>query len=97
MSAPIHPQHAPADPAAARAAVQQLADERAARGAHLPPEHVEAAAALLADLWAVAARHGITPDQWGWRSHLPRAALDTIGARERHGRASRTERKGTIA
>jgi hypothetical protein len=48
--------------------------------------HLEAAAALLANLWAAAAaRHSITPDHRAWSFHLPCAALDTIAAaRQRH-------------
>jgi hypothetical protein len=66
--------------AQARAFIDPIAAERAARGAHLPPEHLEAAAALLTDLWQAAAAHGITADQPGHTLHLPRAALDTITA-----------------
>ncbi len=63
----------------ARAAVQQLASKRKTA---VPPEQVEAAAALLADLWPVAARHGVTAGSDGWSIHAPRAALDmTIAAR----------------
>jgi hypothetical protein len=64
----------------ARAAIKYLAADRARRGVVVPDEQIEAAASLLADLWPVAARHGITSDQWGWSGHLPRAALDAIGA-----------------
>jgi hypothetical protein len=67
----------------ARHAIDAIASDRRARGAHIPPEHVEAAAALLVDLWAAAARHGIGPDHPGHTLHLPRAALDTVGARAR--------------
>jgi hypothetical protein len=54
-------------------------------GSRLDAEQQRAAAELLVDLWAVAARHGITPKQWGWRRHLPRAAVDTIAAIGRRG------------
>jgi hypothetical protein len=63
----------------AETAVQEVASVR------LNKEQKQAAAALLVDLWAVASRHGITPDQWGWRRHLPRAAVDTIAAIGRRG------------
>lgn len=63
----------------ARAAVQQLADKRSPA---VPQEQVDAAAALLADLWPVIARHGIKAGSDGWAIHAPRAALDmTIAAR----------------
>jgi hypothetical protein len=69
----------------ARRAIDAIAADRRARGAHIPPDHVEAAAALLADLWAVAIRHGIRSDQPGYDLHIPRAALDTISAaRKQH-------------
>jgi hypothetical protein len=67
------------DQAAARAAVQEVA------GGRLDQAGKRAAAELLVDLWAAAARHGITPEQFGWRRHLPRAAVDTIAAVGRHG------------
>jgi hypothetical protein len=54
-------------------------------GARLDDDQKRAAAALLVDLWAAAARHGITPDQFGWRRHLPRAAVDSIAAIGRRG------------
>jgi hypothetical protein len=62
----------------AQAAIRQLASERPSR----PPtaQETQAAAALLADLWAAAARHGITPGTPGWARHLPRAALDATVA-----------------
>jgi hypothetical protein len=64
----------------ARTRLTALAADRQHRGTHTPPEHLEAAAALLVDLWAAAARHGITPAHPAWTFHLPRAALDTITA-----------------
>jgi hypothetical protein len=54
-------------------------------GGRLNDEQKQAAAALLEDLWAVARQHGITPEQFGWRRHLPRAAVDTIAAVGRRG------------
>lgn len=67
------------DQVKALAAVQQVS------GGRLNEAQQQAAAALLVDLWATAARHGITPKQWGWRRHLPRAAVDTIAAVGRRG------------
>jgi hypothetical protein len=67
----------------AQQAIDRIAADRRARGAHIPPDHIEAAAALLLDLWAAAARHGIGADHLGHTLHLPRAALDTVGARAR--------------
>lgn len=76
------------------ATVNHLADAHAfiepiaaARRRHVTDEHLERTAALLADLWAAAARHGITSDQPGYHTHLPRAAFDTITAaiRAEHG------------
>jgi hypothetical protein len=60
--------------------VAELAEDRRARGHHISPQQVQRAAALLADLWAAAARHGITTDHWAHTAHLPRAALDAISA-----------------
>jgi hypothetical protein len=60
-----------------------LAADRQRRGTPIPPEHIEAAAKLLVDLWAVATRHSITPNHPAWTFHLPRAALDTISAAHR--------------
>ena len=69
-----------------------LAAIREVAGSRLHAEQEQAAAGLLVDLWAAAARHGITPKQWGWRRHLPRAAVDTIAAIGRRGpRSSRHE------
>lgn len=65
--------------ASARRAVQEFAVDR------LDDDQKQAAAALLVDLWAVAREHGITPEQFGWRRHLPRAAVDTIAAVGRRG------------
>lgn len=76
-------EHLMADLHDARRAVDALAADRRSRGKHVPPAHVEAAAALLADLWAVAARHGVGPDHRAWTTYLPRAALDTITAAAR--------------
>jgi hypothetical protein len=67
----------------ARQAIDAIAADRRARGGHIPPDHIEAAAALLLELWAAATRHGIRPDHPGHTLHLPRAALDTVGARAR--------------
>jgi hypothetical protein len=66
-----------------------LVADRQRRGTHTAPEHLEAAAALLVDLWAAAARHGITPDHHVWSFHLPRAALDTITAARKRRHADR--------
>jgi hypothetical protein len=77
------------DPAHAYRLVAELADDRRARGHHISPTQVERAAALLVDLWAAAARHGIGPDHWGHAAHLPRAALDTISAPPRRPPGSR--------
>jgi hypothetical protein len=73
-----------ADPLAqARTHVAPLVVDHQRRSTHLAPEHLEAAATLLANLWA-AARHSITPDHSTWSFHLP-CALDTIAAaRKRH-------------
>jgi hypothetical protein len=62
-----------------------LAAVREVAGSRLDSDQEQAAAALLVDLWAAAARHGITPKQWGWRRHLPRAAVDAIAAVGRRG------------
>jgi hypothetical protein len=67
----------------ARQAIDGIAADRRARGTHIPPDHIEAAAALLVDLWAAAARHGIGANHPGHTLHLPRAALDTVAARAR--------------
>jgi hypothetical protein len=72
----------------ARAHLQPLADDRRTRGANLPEADVEAAAALLVDLWAAAARHGITPQHRAWTFHLPRAALDVTAAARRKARGA---------
>jgi hypothetical protein len=68
------------DPTSARQLLGELAEERRGRGQHISPEQVGRAAALLVDLWAAAAMHGVGPDHWGYTAHLPRAALDTINA-----------------
>jgi hypothetical protein len=65
----------------ARAAVRQLSGERPST--RPTAEEAEAAAGLLADLWAAAAHHGITPGSAGWSRHLPRAALDAVVAARR--------------
>lgn len=62
-----------------------LAAVREFAGGRLDESQERAAAALLGDFWTVAARHGITPDQWGWRIHLPRAAVNSIAAMGRRG------------
>jgi hypothetical protein len=64
----------------ARTQLAAIAADRQRRGTPAPPEHLEAAAALLVDLWTTATRHGITPNHPAWTFHLPRAALDTISA-----------------
>lgn len=61
----------------ARAAVQEVARERAKRGTQIPAEQVERSAVLLANLWSAAAPL-VTPGGWGWTNHLPRAALDSV-------------------
>jgi hypothetical protein len=74
----------------ARAVIEPIAAARRNRGHHVTDEHLERAAALLDGLWAAATRHGITPDQPGYHTHLPRAAFDAITA------AIRTEHGWTI-
>ena len=71
----------------ARAFIEPIAAARRKRGRQITEHHLQRTAALLADLWAAAARHGITPDQPGYHTHLPRAAFDTITAaiRAEHG------------
>jgi hypothetical protein len=64
----------------ARAVIEPIAAARRNRGRHITHEHPERAAALLADLWTAAARLGITPEQPGYHTHLPRAAFDAITA-----------------
>jgi hypothetical protein len=74
--------------------IEPIAAARRNRGRHVTDEHLERAAALLADLWAAAAHHGITADQPGYHTHLPRAALDAITAaiRAEHGWTIHTKR-----
>jgi hypothetical protein len=74
----------------ARAVIEPIAAARRNRGRHVTEQHLQRTAVLLADLWAAAARHGITSDQPGYHTHLPRAAFDTITA------AIRTEHGWTI-
>lgn len=74
----------------ARTVINDLAADRRSRGATITADQLEAAAAFLVDLWAVAARHGVGPDQVGYALHLPRAALDTIGAARKQ-RSSRAK------
>jgi hypothetical protein len=71
----------------AHAFIEPIAAARRARGGLVSDQHLQRAAALLADLWLAATRHGITPDQPGYRTHLPRAAFDAITAavRAEHG------------
>jgi hypothetical protein len=54
-------------------------------GARLDDDQKRRAEALLLDLWAAGQRHGITPEQFGWKRHLPRAAVDSIAATGRRG------------
>jgi hypothetical protein len=68
------------DLAAARVLLDTLAAQRRTHGQPVTADQLDRAAALLVDLWTAAARHGITPDHWGYTLHLPRAALDTISA-----------------
>jgi hypothetical protein len=84
--------------AAARAFIEPIAAARHNRGRHVTEEHLERAAALLADLWAAAARHGITSHQPGYHTHLPRAAFDTITAaiRTEHGWTIHTKREAAV-
>jgi len=70
----------------ARAAIEPIAADRRSRGATIPASQLEAAAALLVDLWQAAARHAITADHRAWTTYLPRVALDTITARPRRTR-----------
>ena len=65
----------------ARTVINDLAADRRSRGATITADQLEAAAALLVDLWAVAARHGIAPDHRAWTTYLPRAALDATTAK----------------
>jgi hypothetical protein len=84
---PTHKEALVTDPA--HQLVAELAADRRARGHYISHDQVERAAALLADLWAAAARHGITADHWGHTAHLPRAALDAISAPPRRPPGSR--------
>ena len=55
----------------ARAAIEPIAADRRSRGATIPASQLEAAAALLVDLWQAAARHAITADHRAWTTYLP--------------------------
>jgi hypothetical protein len=66
--------------AQARELIEPIATARRNRGHPVTAEHVDRAARLLADLWAAAARHRVTPAQAGWTVHLPRAAFDATAA-----------------
>lgn len=64
-----------------------LADRVAAikrGGAPITEERRTAATALLADLLAAAARHGVTLDDLDWVTDLPAACLDVIGTQTRN-------------
>lgn len=61
----------------ARAVISDLAADRRGRGATITADQLEAAAALLVDLWAAATRHGIDPGHRAWTTYLPRAAIDS--------------------
>ena len=75
------------DLADAHAFLEPIAATRRSRGRLVTDQHLQRAAALLTDLWAAASAHGLTPDQPGYHTHLPRAAFDTIAAaiRAEHG------------
>ncbi len=62
----------------ARTVIDDLAADRRSRGATITADQLEAAAALLVDLWAAAIRHGIDPDHRAWTTYLPRTALDSV-------------------
>jgi hypothetical protein len=81
----------------AHAFIEPIAAARRARSRLVTDQHLQRAAALLADLWAAAAGHGITPDQPGHHTHLPRAAFDTIAAaiRAEHGWTIHTRHDAT--
>lgn len=66
------------DPIAARARIDQ-----AAEGHQVPAEALDAAAALLADLWLAAAAHGVSADALAAVTSLPTAALDAVLALRR--------------
>ena len=85
------------DLASARAHVHALAEDRRARGRIVSTDQIEAAAALLVDLWAAAYRYGISPTDHGWTTHLPRAALATATAarkQRRHGHRAKAHSGG---
>jgi hypothetical protein len=65
----------------ARTVIGDLAADRRSRGATITADQLEAAAALLVDLWDAAARHGIGAAHRAWTAYLPRAALDTATAK----------------
>ena len=65
----------------ARTVINELAADRRSRGATIAAPQLEAAAALLVDLWAAATRHGIDPAHRAWTTYLPRAALDAATAK----------------
>ena len=83
--------------AQARTLIEPIATARRNRGHVVTAEHVERAARLLADLWAAAARHGVSPAQAGWTVHLPRAAFDATAAaiRAEHHRSIHTKPRRT--
>lgn len=56
----------------------------------------EAAAALLADLYAVGLAHGVTPQDWAWVTTLPGACWDVsreLEARRRQAAMERSRRE----
>ncbi len=82
--------------AQARELIEPIAAARRNRRQPATADHIDRAARLLADLWATAARHRITPAQAGWTVHLPRAAFDATAAaiRAEHHRSIHTQPGG---
>jgi hypothetical protein len=56
-------------------------------GLELSPSQREAAAALLADIYATGLRHGITPEDWAAVAGLDIECLDAIRWRDRVNRS----------
>jgi hypothetical protein len=44
----------------------------------LTPEMEQAAAGLLADVWAAGERHGVSPETWSWVADLPACVLSLV-------------------
>lgn len=88
---PNLPTDDPDDPSRLAEAQASVATAITVTGRQVPHELERDAAALLASIWTVSARHGIQPEDWAAVAALPTTCIDVLVAVKRRPRSDRPD------